>query len=329
MRLNVSTPRTPGALLVIRLGALGDLVLARNVFHALRVQHAQDRIVLLTRPQFVALTTRMPWFDEIWADPGVKPWQVGRWLAFRQRLRKARFSRVYDLQCNTRSGWYFRLMHPHPPEWVGAVRGCSHRRPAGAGARLPAEEIWFRLIGTAGVPRAGEADMNWLDGPLDALDLPPRFVVVVPGCSAHRPQKRWPALSYGQLALQLQARGIAVVAVGTEADREAIQTLCAQAPAVINLAGRTDFGQLAALGRRAAAVIGNDTGPIHIFAAVGAPTLVLYSGESDPVVVRPNGPRVAWLQRERLADLSVAEVWSELSRHWLQDIAENRSPEPT
>jgi ADP-heptose:LPS heptosyltransferase len=151
---------------------------------------------------------------------------------------------------------------------------------------------------------------------VEDFKLPPSFVIFVPGCSPHRPEKRWPAENYAELARRLQSRGLAVVAVGTRADQDALRTLCRLAPSVLNLAGQTDFGQLAELARRALGVVGNDTGPVHLFAAVGAPTLVLYSGHSDPVVVRPNGPHVAWLQRDNLADLSVAEVWAELSK-WL------------
>lgn len=317
------------SVLVIKLGALGDILLALDAFQTIWHHHTQDRLVLLTRPDFLPLARRMPWFDEVWPDPTPRVWQVKRWLALRRRFLEGGFVRVYDLQCNDRTALYFRIWDKPKPEWVGAAVGCSHPRPNFRGQRLHVSERLLRQLEAAGIRRTGPADLAWLDGPLDAFGLPPRFVVLVPGCSAHRPEKRWPADRYAQLARQIQGLGMTVVAVGTDADREAIETLCEQAPAVINLAGRTDFGQLAALGRRAAAVIGNDTGPIHIFAAVGAPTLVLYSGKSDPVVMRPNGPHVAWLQRDRLADLPVAEVWRELSQRWPQlGIGDRDSPRP-
>ena len=81
------------------------------------------------------------------------------------------------------------------------------------------------------------------------------------------------------------------------------------APGLINLAGRTDLGQVAALARRAVAVVGNDTGPVHVTAMVGAPTLVLMSRVTDPVRMLPRGPTVHWLKRENLADLTAEEVF--------------------
>jgi ADP-heptose:LPS heptosyltransferase len=98
------------------------------------------------------------------------------------------------------------------------------------------------------------------------------------------------------------------VAIGTGVDQAAIAEIQALAPGVINLAGQTDLGQVAALARRAEAVIGNDTGPVHLTGIVGAPTLVLMSRVTDPVRMLPRGPAVSWLKRDDLADLTVAEV---------------------
>jgi len=295
--------------LVIKLGALGDLILAFDAFQAIRVHHSKDHITLLTRPAYAAWARQMPWFDEVWDDPSLRWWQWGRLMRWRKRLRAAQFHRIYDLQGNDRTALYYRLLGSPKPEWSGPVRGCSHPRPDFRGQRLPAYERLLQQLESAGVPRAGRADLSWLDGDLSAFPLPERYVVLVPGSSPHRPEKRWPPTHYAALAERLRDHGIGSVAVGTHADQDAVAKLCASAPAVVNLIGQTHFGQLAALARQAVAVIGNDTGPVHLTAAVGAPTLVLYSGVSDPERMRPHGPHVAWLQQTSLAELSVEEVW--------------------
>jgi ADP-heptose:LPS heptosyltransferase len=132
--------------------------------------------------------------------------------------------------------------------------------------------------------------------------------MLIPGCAPQHPHKRWPAAHYAALAVMLEARGIACVAVGTGADSEAITAICGKAPNVINLVGKTDIGQLAEVARRALGVVGNDTGPIHIAAATGAPTLALMSGRTDPARMTPHGPDVGWLRRESLDELSPEEV---------------------
>ncbi len=295
-------------ILVIKLGALGDMFLAMDAFHALRRHHAGDRIVLLTRAPFAKLAARMPWFDEVWTDPAPKLWQVGKWLALRSRLRAAGFERVYDMQCNDRTAFYFRLLGPRRPEWSGTAKGCSHRCADFQKGGAHVTELHLRMIEDAGVPRAGAANLGWLDGALDEFRLPARFVLIVPGCAPHRLYKRWPAEHYAELARRLGHRGLGVFAVGTAVDRQMIDAIRALTPEVVDLSGRTDFGQLAALARRAEGVVGNDTGPVHITAAAGAPTLVLMSGVTDPVRMVPRGPSVGWLRRENMADLGVDEV---------------------
>lgn len=295
--------------LVVKLGALGDIFLATGAFAAIRSHHAGAQITLLTRPQFAGLARQMPWFDEVWEDPAPKALQVGRWLAWRRRLRGAGFARVYDLQCNDRSGNYFRLLAPRRPEWCGVVAGCSHRWPGFRTACLPVPERLRRLLAVASVRPAGEPDLSWLDGNLDRLDLPDQFALLVPGCAPQHPYKRWPARHFAELAAKLASHGVTPVAIGTAVDRDAVADLVALTPAVVDLTGKTSLGQVAALARRAVWVITNDTGPAHVAGIVGAPTLVVMSRVTDPVKMLPHGPAVACLKRDDLADLGADEVW--------------------
>lgn len=295
-------------ILVIKLGALGDIILAMDAFHAIRMRHPLARITLLTRAPFATLAEKMPWFDEVIRDPNPKLLQVRKWLALRTTLRAGGYSRVYDLQGNDRTGFYFKLIGPHRPEWCGTVKGCSHRRHDHRRDPVPAAERLLRFLESVDVPRAGSADLSWLTGPVDTLGLPENFVMFIPGCAPQHPHKRWPASHYAQLAQMLAGQSLATVAVGTAVDRQAIDEIRASAPFVISLAGKTDIGQLAEVARRSKGVVGNDTGPIHIAAVTGAPTLVLMSGKTDPARMTPHGSDVGWLRCEDLADLAPEEV---------------------
>ena len=72
--------------------------------------------------------------------------------------------------------------------------------------------------------------------------------------------------------------------------------------------GATNLERIVALARRAAFAVGNDTGPMHVAATAGCPSVVLFSSASDPRLSRPHGRRVTVLQREDLADLEAGEV---------------------
>ncbi|MFX9877842.1 glycosyltransferase family 9 protein, partial [Acinetobacter baumannii] len=75
-----------------------------------------------------------------------------------------------------------------------------------------------------------------------------------------------------------------------------------------DLTGRTDLFQIAGLARRAAGAVGNDTGPMHLIAAVGCPSLVLFSHASDPAQSGQTGPRVRHLRVPALDQLPVDAV---------------------
>jgi ADP-heptose:LPS heptosyltransferase len=296
-------------ILVIKLGALGDLFHSMDAFQAIRAHHRGDRVTLLTRPAYEKFTSLMPWFDAVQTDLGASGLRVGRWLATRRNIRNGDYARVYDLQCNDRTNFYFTLLLPGArPEWVGLAPGCAYPWPRYRSDSAPVPRRQLDMIASAGVPGTGEVDLSWLDAPLSGLALPERFVLIAPGCAPHRPYKRWPATHYAELSRRLAARGFATVAIGTALDADMIDAICAAAPEVVNLSGKTSIPQLAAIARRARGVVGNDTGPIHITSSVGAPTLVVMSGQTDPVRMIPRGPDVGYVREENLTDLDVERV---------------------
>jgi ADP-heptose:LPS heptosyltransferase len=299
----------PDRILVIRLGALGDLALCIQAFHEIRQAHKDAEIALLTMPAFAGFARRMPWFDRVIVDPRPPAIRVDQWLRLVADVRAFGPKRVYDLQGKRRQSVLFALLGgPLGPEWSGAAPYCSHPRP-----KLPTPGTHFTDYVTAQLRLAGvkaqpPADVNWLDAPIDVFQLPERYAVLVPGCAPHREYKRWPPRNFAALAQKLETRGIASVAVGTAQDAEAIAAIRSIAPHVTDLSGRTDLFQLAGLMRRAEVVIANDTGPMHIAAALGAPTLGLMSGQVDAAWNAPHGPRAKALRGTPLAALDVDKV---------------------
>ncbi len=285
---------------MLRLGALGDFVLSFPAFAALRAHHASDHLVLLTTAPFVPLARASPWFDEIredtrpgWLDlPGL--WQL---------RRKLRADFVYDLQTSRRSARYF-LLAGRPP-WSGVASGCAFPDPDPRRNLLHTVDRQRGQLAAAGVPPAA-LDLSWLAGygPL----LAGRYALLIPGTSgSHGGAKTWPVSRFATLAGILAKRGLRPVVVGNAAEHNKAAAILRACPEALDLTGKTTILELAGLAQRAALAVGGDTGPLHLAAMMGSPTIALFSRFSDPVQATPVGD-TRLLRVDRLEDLPVDRV---------------------
>lgn len=305
------TATLPGSapILVIKLGALGDLAQAFGAFAAIRAAHRARRIVLLTTPPYAAVMRASPWFDEVWAEPRLPVWHVSSWLRLRRRISEAGFARVYDLQTSDRTDWIFRMLGPGArPEWVGRVAGASHRDTDPRRNLMHGIDRLAGQLALAGIAMDLAPDLSWSRGDIDRFALPHPVALLVPGASPHRPAKRWPAEGFAALAARLAARGLGVAVLGTASEAPLAATILAAAPGTVDLCGRTTLDDLVPLGRVAALAVGNDTGPMHWLAAAGAPSLTLFSAASDPARCAPHGVATRVLREPDLRSLDVARV---------------------
>jgi len=163
---------------------------------------------------------------------------------------------------------------------------------------------WLRLLEALGIPSQGE----YLEFPLEAGDQEElaallrgrdlgegTFVCIHPG--ARGPARRWDPAHFAAVADALVPLGLDVVLTGTPDEKPLVRAVAGamRAPVLLDLAGRTSLGSLAALLARARLVICNDTGVSHLAAALGTPSVVVFG---DPRVAS-DPRRWAPLDRDR------------------------------
>lgn len=305
-------------ILVIKLSAVGDFVLAFPAFERIRAAHPGAKITLLTTPPFESLAKSSPFFNRVEIDG--RPSDPGGWLALIARIRSEKYDRVYDLQNSGRTNLYFQALRPFPPEWSGIAAGASHRHLNPDRMKMHALERQAQQLDVAGIwpdaptrpLSAAPPDISWILAKSPAarplsLSNPRPLVLLIPGSSAHRPEKRWPMEHYGRLAEKLSAEGFDIVVIGALQESDLAHAIQRRAPRTRDLTGRTDFAQIATLGARAALAVGNDTGPVHLVAAAGAPTIALFSSASDPAISGPRG-HVTVFQAPDLKSVAVETV---------------------
>jgi ADP-heptose:LPS heptosyltransferase len=308
-------------ILVIQAGTIGEFVLSLAAMRRIRQAHAKARITLLTIPPFEALARTSPYFNEI--DTGGAPNGPGEWLALRKRIKQARYTRVYDLQGSAATATLFQLLRPFPPPWSGPAKGAKFWHGNPARERMHLLERQAEQLQVAGIwPNAptgpGDAptpDLSWIlrrspeARPMAGAQAPKPFVLLVPGGNEKTPERRWPVAAYAQLAGRLFNAGYDIVIIGGPQESALARAIQKTVGRARDLTGRTDFAQIALLGAKAVLAVGNDTGPLHLIAAAGAPTVALFAGGQEAALAGPRG-HVAVIHAPDLAQLSVETVAS-------------------
>ncbi|MDC0074018.1 glycosyltransferase family 9 protein [Alphaproteobacteria bacterium] len=296
-------------ILIIKHGALGDFILCSGPFKSIRKYHSSAHICLLTTLPYKTIAESCPWFDEVIIDNKPKVFDFSGWLDLRKFIRNNNWDRIYDFQHNDRSKICFSFLSKPKPEWSGIAKGCSHPHINPNRNNLHTIERQKEQLSIAGVKELYDTDVSWLTDNTDEIELPNIFALIVPGGSPHRKNKRWPSKHYAELCKILYSNNIVPILIGNHAEKSELEYIKSIENNSINLCGKTSFGQVAEIARKASFAIGNDTGPMHIISSVGCKSIVLFSNESNPKQTAPRGEYVEILESNHLINLSVQIVF--------------------
>lgn len=312
------------AVLVYRVGQLGDTLVALPALQAIVRQHAGSRLVLLTDRHITAkgyvsswdVLGPTGWFDEvIFYEPrGLSALaKLVQWMTLIVRLRKSRFVQVYNLVMRTSARAVTRdKLFFHHLAGVGqylSLAAINYPPPRELAGRLPRmTPEWLRLLGGVG---ADAQEFNF-KLPLNASaekevsavwhkhhkPPPDRFVAFAPGSKMEA--KRWPEERFAVLGRQLLQYdpNLFLIIVGGSEDAPVGDRLCGAFDGHgVNLAGKLSIYGSAALMSRAIMYIGNDTGTMHLAAMVGVPCVAVFSSRDYPGLWEPYGIGHAILRR--------------------------------
>lgn len=293
-------------ILVIKLSALGDFILALPAMAAIRQKHPKAHITLLTTKNFSDLAAKSGYFNDIILDDRKPLYDLGYVFGMARKLNRPRFDFVYDLQLNKRSAAYFRLMRKKPG-WSGVTRGASMRYPNKKWRDMHAYDRHKDMLKMAGI-EVQVPDLSWMRTDVSGFELQKPYALLIPGSSPQHPQKRWPHMKYLSVAARLMREGYDVAVLGGRAEQDVIEKIVRLSPRIRDLSGRTTLFDLATLAQDAALTVGNDTGPTHLAAMCGCPTIALFSGVSDPAKSAPVGQKVTVIQSDPIDGITVDDV---------------------
>lgn len=287
----------PRRILLVRLSAVGDIVMAGIVARALKARWPQARVTWLCEPAYAGLAAANGDVDE------VLTWDKAEWRGLARRLALITLARrmaatrgelkghgfdlVLDLQGLFKSGLLAALAGGGMRVGLGSREGSglfmTHVLPRTARRKVIGSE-YRELAARLGAP-LGELDfrVDWFR-PADAhavamrlreLGVAGPYVALCPFTT--RPQKHWLEERWAALASALRERfGVDTVLLGGPDDAAAAERIAAAAPGTRSLVGRTTLPEGAAAIAGASLVIGVDTGLTHMGMLSATPTFALF-----------------------------------------------------
>ena len=288
----------PQNILVIKLRYLGDVLLATPTLQALKAAYPTARLTALVNRGTEEILIGNPDVDEIMPlDRGsiVEQWR------FAVTVRRRGFDLVVDLTDGDRaafltwiSGASVRIGFNAEQRWTGRcyttvvhANATAHRIERDLAALTPLNISPIDRIPRLWLSNEDESGAEELLANL-AVRSDESLVVIQPG--ARYWFKAWPSERFAELADRLIEKfGCQVLVGGSRQEIDLAQLVVKQAKSrLISIAGRSPIRTLAALLKRAALFVGNDTGAMHIATAVGTPVVALF-GPSNPAEWGPRG----------------------------------------
>lgn len=292
---NITLPDSPN-ILVTRTDRIGDLVLTTPVFKALRDKFPKARIAALVFIGHREVVEGNPFLDEvILYDKEGSEKSIWGQFGFAGRIRKKKFNLVVHCHATNRM---------HLATWLAGIPvriGYDRRAPWALthvkqydkkfGEKQETEYL-FDLLTPLGITRPevlesffpvtdrAQRSFNHL---MFHLKIPQGKPWVILSPSASDVTKMWPAEKFSELAARIQRDmdGI-VMAIGSAKDKPVVESVREKSNVpILDLGGRLTLGMLAALLKKSAILISNDSGPVHIASAVGCPVVSIF-GRYEP-----------------------------------------------
>ncbi|MCB0074118.1 MAG: lipopolysaccharide heptosyltransferase II, partial [Caldilineaceae bacterium] len=281
-------------ILIVGPAWVGDMVMSHALVQVLGQRHPEAEVHVLAPPATAPVARRMPGVARVW-ELAVGHGELGlrrRWRLARA-LRDARFAQAIVVPNSFKSAlvpWLARI--PARIGWHGEQRyGVLTDRRRLDPLRTPLQVQRFAALGVSAretlpeplpVPRlrADEARGREIAAALKLRTDGP-IAVLCPGAE-YGPAKRWPEAHFARIAQHLRENGAHVWLMGSAGDAAVCDRICALGGGdVANLAGRTSLAEAIDLLSLADRVVCNDSGLMHVAAALGRRVTAIFGSTSD------------------------------------------------
>jgi ADP-heptose:LPS heptosyltransferase len=324
------------SILIIKLGALGDLVLCTGVFEKIRKTYNNNRVVLLTSKKWYNAVKDMPFFDEVKIIDDFKIHNLISWLRVYNQLkfdRNNQYKIIFDLQTSSKTlrlsylkflgDLVFKIFSPKKYKktlWYGHSKvGDLYYKYDDRISDLQNLQNQISQVINLKNSKNILPNLSYLQN-ANCDDfifnnqrlIDSNFCLLIPNCSIHRIGKRWLVDRFSFIINYLNKNNLYVAIIGGEGDLGYTNQILQKAEdlsKIINLCGKTNISHIATLAKFSKLAIGLDTGPSHIVSYSGSKTIFLASTDETNIVKSlPEIDNVKIISAKKMSNISTEIV---------------------
>ena len=305
-------------ILIIKHGSLGDIAQACGAIQDISENHKNDEIYLMTTKPFVDLFKKNPLIKEVILDKRLSRFNVFYLYSLMRKLKKLKFSKVYDLQNSSRTNFYKKILFPNSDcnTWSSSITTLPIENSKKEFDKQPVLDRFDHQLKTSGVNTKNtlSPDFTWscenIESIIREFDLK-KYILLFPFCSPHLTAKKWPY--FNELIKIIKNKHNdnykILIAPGPNEIRESkqIDALC-----ILNDGRALNISELSSLIKNSSFVIANDTGPAHMAAHLGAKGITLFGSHTTAHKVSIERKDFKPIQVNDLSKLSAEKVFEKI-----------------
>ncbi|MGE4597449.1 MAG: glycosyltransferase family 9 protein [Methylophilaceae bacterium] len=287
-------------ILIIKHGALGDIIQAEGIMRSIHNHHPNNQIILLTSAQYKDIMLYCPYINEVIIDNRFSFWRMCAYIFLYQKLNKFNFNIVYDLQNSQRTFLYKKLIL-RKSKWITTNRKDNH---------ISGLRGLIDMLQDNGVPCKGAINPNikWLANDITHLlkykNIAFHYILLLPGSSKYHKEKRWPF--YQELASELLKLNYVVVSILGPDEKDLADKIPGHIMQDLN------WRDLAGVIQKSMFVIGNDSGLSHIASCFNKLGFAIFGPTTSAIRSELSRGLFSVIIEKNLYDLKVNDVMSRI-----------------
>ena len=306
-------------ILIIKHGSLGDIAQASGAIQDIFENHKNEHIYLLTTKPYFELFKKNPFIHKIILDKRLPKYNLIYLYFLMKKLKKHKFSKVYDLQNSSRTTFYKNILFPKVghESWSSSQTTLSPEDSKDEFDKISVLERFNHQLKTTGLKTFNtlKPNFNWASSDISEIKNHynlKKYILLFPFCSPHLSIKKWPY--YNDLIKHISDKfGDEYKVITAPGPDEIKDAKNINALALLDNGRALDISQLTSLINDISFVIANDTGPAHIAAHVGANGLSLFGKHTTAYKVSIERDNFKAIEVSDLNNLSAEKVFEKLS----------------